>query len=242
MAVNEVPDRRAQERRFFALVAITFPLIVLAGFARTYYLKGFFDGEPVVARSLIHVHGIVMTAWVLLFVGQVSLVRSRNIRLHQRLGFAGIGLAILVVAVGFFTGIQAAKYGSATAPPDIPPLSFLVVPIGDILNFAILFGAAVYFRRRPDYHKRLMVLTVFNFLPPAIGRVWPPLTQAFGPLWFYGFPDVILIGLIVFDTWRNRKLHPALAVGAVLLIASHPIRLMLSGSDAWLRVAAWLTA
>ncbi len=115
MAVNESIDWRSADRRLFALVAILFPLIVLIGFARTYYLKFAVD-SPAVPSLLVHFHGIVMTAWVLFFVAQVWLIRSKRARVHMNLGTAGVALAVVVFVVGFFTAVAAAKYGTNSAP------------------------------------------------------------------------------------------------------------------------------
>src|SRR4051812_32265033 len=103
MAVNEPIDWRQSDRRMFAAVALLFPLIVLIGFARTYYLKAAF-GTPALPSPLVHVHGLLMTLWVVYFIAQVWLIRTKNARVHMRVGMFGIALASAMVLVGFFTG------------------------------------------------------------------------------------------------------------------------------------------
>jgi hypothetical protein len=240
MATNTSFDWRRSDRRLYALVAILFPLIVLIGFGRTYYLK-MLVGTPPLPSILVHVHGIVMTAWVLFFIAQVWLIRTKRAKVHMKMGLLGVGLAILLVFVGFFTGAAAAKYGSPSIPPQMSPLAFFVVPVFDLLIFVGLFGAVIYYRRNPANHKRLMLLTVLNFLPPAIGRIPLSFIASAGPLFFFGIPTVIAIVLITYDTWRNRKLNPAFLIGAVVLIASYPTRIVLSGTGAWLAFASWVT-
>jgi hypothetical protein len=237
---NEMYDWRQSDRRLFAAVALLFPLIVFIGFARTCYLKAAF-GSPPVPSLLVHVHGLVMTAWVFYFVAQVWLIRSNRARVHMRAGMLGIALAIVVLVVGFFTA-AAAAFGSASAPPDIPPLSFMIVPMTDLVMFAGLFGAAIYYRKRPAHHKRLMLLTVINFIPPAIARIPIESLQAAGPLFFFGVPAAMILGLLVYDTWRNRKLNRVFLIGSIALIASYPIRLMLMGTSAWTSFATWITS
>jgi len=240
MAINDATDRRAFERRFFLAVAILFPITVLIGFAPTYYLKGFFPSPPV-ARTIIHVHGLLMTLWVVLFIAQVFFIRTKRIKTHQLLGFATIALGIGIIFAGWYAAIAAAKYGSASAPAGVAPLEFLIVPFFDVIIFGILFAGAVYYRRNAPNHKRLMLLTVMNFLPPAIARFPFELTNTYGPLWFYGVPDVLTIIFVVVDTWRNKKLNKVFLAGSILLIASHWLRLPLSSSAAWLSFATWLT-
>jgi hypothetical protein len=239
MATNETFDWRQSDRRLFAAIALLFPVIILIGFARTYYLKAAF-GTPPVPSLLVHVHGLVMTAWVFYFVAQVWLIRSKRARVHMRAGMLGIALAVVVLVVGFFTAAGAA-FGSASAPPDIPPLSFMLVPMTDLLMFVLLFGGAIYYRKRPAHHKRLMLLTVINFLPPAIARIPIESLQAFGPLFFFGVPAVLIIGLLIYDSWRNRKLDRVFLVGSILLIASYPLRLIMMGTNAWMSFASWIT-
>lgn len=79
-----------------------------------------------------------MTVWVGLFVTQVALVSATRIRLHQRLGYGAMGLAVLIIATGLPTALRAAKYRSASTPRGIPPLSFLIVPMFDLVVFTLL--------------------------------------------------------------------------------------------------------
>jgi len=240
MATNDPLDLRLSERRLFAAVAFVFVLIMIVGFARTYYLK-FAFGTPPLPGLLVHAHGLLMTAWIVFFIAQVWLIRSKRHAVHMRNGMIGIALGTAIFFVGFFTAVAAAKNGSNSTPPGIPPLAFLVVPIFDILLFALFFGAAIYYRKHPANHKRLLLLTVLNFLPPGIGRFpFEPFISG-GPLMFFGIPAGLAIGLLIYDTWRNKKLNKVFLVGSIILIASYPLRIMLSTTDAWMRFAAWLT-
>lgn len=236
MATNPSIHRSVKDRRLYTWVAVFIPIIVLAGFARTYYLKGLF-GTPALPGLLVHLHGLVMTSWVVLFVAQVWLVAARRTRLHQRLGVLGAILAGLVLLVGILTAINAAARGSSPGPP---PLQFLVVPLGDMLVFAILIGTALHFRRRMEIHKRLMLLAAVNLLTPAIARIPLQFIEMGGPLVFFGLTDLCVLACVVFDTVKHRRLHPVFVWGTLLIVASQPLRLMLAGTDAWIRFATWL--
>ena len=167
---DSVLPRRNIDHRFFITASILVVAAILIGFGPTFYLKPFFESPPV-ARTVIYLHGFVMAAWVLLFLVQVYFISAKKIKLHQRLGYIGVGLAVVVVVVGLIVAIAATKYGSATAPADISPLQFMIVPFTDMVVFAILFGAAVYYRKNSPNHKRLILLTMMNFLPPALARI-----------------------------------------------------------------------
>ena len=234
-ATSRVPTR-VNDRRLYILAAILFPLIVLAGFARTYYLKPFFH-TPDLPGRIVHLHGIIMTAWVLLFITQVSLVAKRRTKLHQRLGYIGGALSALVVIVGILTALYAAARGGSPGPPA---LQFLVIPLGDMFIFSVLIGLALYFRRNLPVHKRLMLLAAINLLPPAIARIPLSFITNGGPLAFFVLTDVCLLAAVAFDTFKHRRLHPVFLWGTIFLIALQPLRIFLAGTDVWVRFAAAL--
>lgn len=241
MAAERLFDWRRADRRLYLSIAIVFPLIILIGFGPTYYLKFAFNSPPI-TTNLVHLHGIVMTLWVVFFGTQVWLIRSKRHRVHMSLGMLGIALATLILVVGFFTAAAAAKFGSASTPPPIPGMAFMIVPMTDLIMFAGLFAAAIYYRTAPASHKRLMLLTVINFVPPALARIQIPQLQAAGPLFFFGLPTVAVIVLIALDTWRYGKLDRPFLIGGICLIASYPVRLAVMGTDTWLRFAEWVTS
>ncbi len=235
MSTEAAPQRRVVERRFYVAAAIGAILVVFAGFARTYYLKGVF-GAPAIPE-LVHVHGIVMTSWFLLFLVQVGLVATRRTNIHRKVGVGGTVLAALMVTVSVATAISAARRGVSPGPP---PLVFLVIPLGDLLVFSILVAAGISLRKKLATHKRLMLMASMGILTPAIARIPLEFIATGGPLVFFGLTDLVILAVVAIDTVRNRRLHPAFAWGALLVIASQPLRLMLGGTDVWMRFATWL--
>jgi hypothetical protein len=133
-------------------MAIAIAITVFAGFSRTYFLKAYY-GTPELSH-LLHLHGLVFTTWVLFFLAQTTLVAAGKTYLHRRMGVAGAVLAAIVVVLGTTTAILRVKGGSAPIP-GVSGLSFLAIPLFDMLVFAILVGSALYFRRRLEAHKRL---------------------------------------------------------------------------------------
>src|SRR4051812_24142213 len=91
------PRARA-ERPLYTAAALVGALVVLAGFAPSYYLNSFFGVADLTA--LKHVHGVVMTAWFVLFFVQARLAATGRIATHRQLGVAGIFVAMLVVTLG----------------------------------------------------------------------------------------------------------------------------------------------
>ena len=233
---NPAIIRRRRERWFYIGMSIALVITVFAGFAPTYYLRPYFNPAPLM--PLLHLHGFVFTSWLVLFVTQTTLVAAHRTDIHRRLGVAGGVIAVLMVLLGITTALVRAKQG-ATPLPGISPLSFLVVPLGDMFVFPILVGAGFYYRRRPDVHKRLMMLATISILAAAIARLPFAIMQA-GPPAFFGFTDVFVVACVLYDLVTLRRIHRATALAGLFIVASQPLRLMLGGTHAWLSFAAWL--
>ena len=238
MAVSAAAARTGRRtRRFYVGMAIAITITVFAGFSRSYFLKSWY-GTPELSR-LLHVHGLVFTTWVLFFLAQTTLVATGRTYLHRRMGIAGAVLAALVVIVGTTVAILRVKTGTSPIP-GVPPLAFLSIPFFDMVVFAILVGTALYFRRRLEAHKRLMTLSMITLLPAPIARLNFPMLPP-GPPTFFGLADLFIVVMLVYDLSTRRKVHPATIWGGLLIVASQPLRLMISGTPAWQAFASWLT-
>ena len=228
---------RRRSRRFYVGMAIAITVTVFAGFSRSYFLKAYY-GTPELSL-LLHVHGLVFTAWVLFFLAQTTLVAAGRTDIHRRMGVAGAVLAVLLLIVGTATAIVRVKGGSAPIP-GVPPLAFLAIPFFDMVVFAILVGAGLYFRRRSETHKRLMTLGTIALMSAPIARLPLDILKA-GPPAFFGLTDLFIVAMLVYDLAVRRRVHPATIWGGLLILASQPLRLMIAGTPAWLAFAGWLT-
>jgi len=237
MQATPAINRRRRERWFYISMAIAAVITVFAGFSRTYYLRPYFITAPLM--PLLHLHGLVFTSWLALFLIQTTLVAAHRTDIHRRLGILGGVIAGLMILIGPSTAVIRASQG-ATPVPGISPLSFLVVPLGDMFVFAILVGAGFYYRRRAAVHKRLMLLATISILAAAIARLPFAIMQA-GPPAFFGITDVFVVACLLYDLITLKRIHRATALAALLIVASQPLRLMLGGTHAWLAFAGWLT-
>ncbi len=239
MAINANLLPRQADRRLFLITTIGFPLLVLIGYFKSYYFSAFFDVKPV-ANALVHAHGIVMSLWVLYFVAQVALVRSKNIKLHMTLGLAGIALAALVVVVGMATAYDA-QLVRHSAPPGVDPHEFFILPAGDMLLFVVYFAAAIYYRKRPLEHKSLMLMTAINFLPAALFRI-PVVPESSAPLFAFGIPALLAIFSLVWLKLKHGRFNRVFAAAILLYLIALPIpfRMAFAQTAVWHQFVAAL--
>ncbi len=233
--------RNAYDRVFYSGMAILMTLTVFTGFARTYYLSSLFGTNATISggpfSTIVRLHAALFTTWVVLFLVQTSLVATHRVVVHRRLGFAVAILAAMMIVVGTATALNSARRGAA--PPGVDPLAFLAIPLGDMAVFASLIAAALALRRHKEAHKRLMLLAFTAILAAAVVRI--PGVLPLGPLWFFGLTFLpVLMLAATYDLITRRRVHPAYIWGGALLILSVPLRLAISTTQVWHRVAAML--
>src|ERR1043166_8495770 len=154
MATSPALAACLRDRRFYLFVALLTAALVFAGFARTFFLNGFFARLHL--PSLFIVHGVVFSSWLVVLVTQTALVSARQIRIHQKLGYASIVIVVAMLVLGWIMSVQAAQRGF-TPPGGPPPLAFLSFQLFGLFAFIGLITAAYLLRNRPEKHKRLMI-------------------------------------------------------------------------------------
>jgi len=226
------------ERQFFATMALVIAAATFVGFAPSYYLAPMFGTKPL--SVLLHVHGAVFTAWILLFVAQTGLIAAGRADIHRIVGPVVIALALAMVPLGIATAIVTKQVAAAHhLPPQGPPLVF---PLGAILTFAVLVGAGFAMRKRSAWHKRLMLLGTVAILTTPLARITRfthiGLSPPFGGMIL---TDVLLAALVIYDLKARGKLHPATIWGGGFFLATQALRIALNSAPAWQAFAKSLT-
>lgn len=206
------------ERRLLTTSAMAIMALCFAGFARSYYLRAWL-GQRTLA-PILQLHGLIMTAWIGLLLAQIFLVAKKRVELHRKLGVFGALLAALIVGLGTFIVVRDIGRQSPDAAAASFWASFAAFDGVNLILFAGFVCVAVLMRRRSDAHKRLMLMATLALLPPALGRIAihfvpddrEPITKL-----------ALLAGCVVFvvliDSLKLRRLHPAFGWGIALLLA-----------------------
>jgi hypothetical protein len=200
---------------FFTVMSLVLLAVVIAGFARTFYLRELFDVPPIPPH--VYVHGVVLTAWFVWFVLQSSLVTAARVDLHRRLGIAGAALGLAVIVVSVMTVMEMGPRLRFLLHRGIlePEVLAKIVwgDVGSISSFAALLTLGLAFRRQPGIHKRLMFLASVSLVGPAAGRIagWP---LNLSPVLLAAATFLLLLAsLLVYDMANNRRMHPATLAG-----------------------------
>ena len=222
---------------FFAL----FSAAMLLAFWPSYFSR--LASQPSIHT---HAHGLTMTLWVTLLVGQAWLIRSGHRATHRKLGFASYGLApSLVIAALSFMHYQLRNV------PALDPvvLYFMSLVVNALVAFVLLYGLAMWYRREPAIHARLMIATLFPLFTPVtdrlIGRYVPavvPLVPRIGgspvvPTAGFLMADVMLIALSVWDWHTNQRRVFPIALG--VLVAYHVSVLTFYQFGFWRAFGEW---
>ena len=217
--------RRRADHLYFGVVSVLMATGVAIGFARTYSARV----AAGTTTPLIHVHGAVFAAWMLLFVAQSALVASGRTRLHRQVGVAGVFFASLMLVVGAVTGVIAARHGyGGPFSPGLNPLSFLLLaPLRDMLVFGSLTGAAIVLRRDVESHKRLMVMATLGGLSPA-GFV-----RIAGETVGVSLILALLLAGPAYDWLTQRRVYGAYVWGIAVTILSSVVFSKLAETGAW---------
>ena len=231
------PERPSLRLRFFFVVmACAVIVAVFTGFAPTFYLRGSFTQTRPMS-VLLHVHGIVFSAWVSLFLVQTFLIARGSRRLHQRLGWLGAGIAGAMVILVTAAVIEELRRVNGFPPP---PLA-LALSAFDIIVFAMLVGAALYFRKRSDWHKRLMLSAtivllgapMFRAVVHLIGRGDMAKVSIVGTL----LVDAFFLPCFAYDLLTRRRIHPAYLVAVPLIVLDQVVQSMVVSWTPWINFA-----
>ena len=223
---------------FYRQIAIALSLFVIIGFSRTYYLRFLIDLPPL--DTLMHLHSVVFSAWLLVFIAQTRLVAAQRVDLHMKLGIAALALAVAIVVIGFATTAVKATI-PRVHPSGLTPTQFSIVGNMSLALFAAFLALGFAFRRRAAFHKRFMVLATIAVLTPAASRIVTQL--GLREHWTYLVPVVpaLFVAVCLAYDWRKQRMvHPVYAIGGAAIIASWPLRLVIGRSEWYQPVGEWI--
>jgi len=212
------------------LCAAFIVLLVFAGFSRTYFLQTLFRVPA--PSSFLRIHGAVMSGWILIYFIQTMLVSVNRVRSHRKFGMFGAGYAVLVVAFGTTaTFLSARREVRGHTDAVFSFLNVFGLELAQMFLFAAFVVAAIWLRNRPDHHKRFMLLATLCMLPNAIVRLFLRFFDT--NLDFLSIWATLVVVIVLIDSLRNRRLHPAFGIGVTIALTTMYVAQFASRTQAW---------
>jgi len=254
MATIARPSARPLVSKFYITMAAIFVAIAFGGFAGTYWLQlpyGTFTGSP-----MLHLHGLLFSLWTLFFLSQALLVANGRLRNHKAWGLFGISLATAMLFTGLAVTVQGLDARLVAGYGD-PARAFAIVPVTSVLMFAGFVTAALLNLRRPEWHKRLMLVATTALMQAAVARFvflavtggGPGARPGIGPpqpieiTIKAGILVALLIVAAMVHDWRSHgRVHPAYWWGLGVTATVQAMRPVVGYTEAWYRVADFLVA
>jgi hypothetical protein len=240
-AADGIRQRNAIGRWYYPSMAVMMIAVAIAGFA-----PSIVDPSRRLAplTPLVAVHGILGFLFLLLFLLQTTLIATRHAALHRRMGIVAVVLLMVLVPVSYMVTVQMVRRGfdlsgDQLTRSDPDALFGSIFNFLGVIEFTLLAGTALAYRRRKEIHKRLMLFA-------NISLMGPPITHGLG---HFGLltPFTVLVGLAMFflsavvgDYLSARRVHPLTASLAVILFLFQPLQAVVGATAAWHHFAAWL--
>jgi hypothetical protein len=232
----ESPLASAIDRWIYVFMAGAFIAITLAGFVPDSLTKAaaVAAGQRPPFPFILHLHAMLMGAFLLLLLAQTVLAATGRQAHHQRLGIASVVLVPALVVVGFLlvpTMYQLFQGAAQSAPPEAQMVlrqglrafdNIILMQIRVGILFPLFIAIALMARKTDSgLHKRMMFLATALALPAAFNRIeWLPQTYPGSPLSAHLYILLAVSPMILWDLVRSRRLHKAYVIWLSVLVPS----------------------
>ena len=229
--------RKFLGRFFYSGMSLLVAAVVIFGFSHTIGANLFHPDRPL--PLILYIHVIVFSFWVVLIITQSALVRASMVTLHRRLGIFGAILGGILPFLGITTALVMQHWRSHLDGASNAALS---LPFNDMLMFSIAFGLAIYWRRRPEFHRRLMLIATCCLTGAAFARFLESMVPHNA---FYACVDLLVLLGVLRELLITRRAHAVYRYGMPCMIAGQVIAqyLMLAAPSPWLvithRIVLW---
>jgi len=188
---------------------------IFFGFSFTIYPDVLARARP----AILYLHVITAIGWLLLLVAQVMLVRRGQVARHRKIGVYGMWLGAVASVSSFATALILRHESVIRHGPNdrmIERIAFLSVPLEGFVIFTVALALAAYWRKRPAFHRRAIMLAALSLMGAGLARL--PIPDAYGP-WVGHLPDFVLLVVCAQDYWTTRRVHPVYLVGFPVFVA-----------------------
>jgi hypothetical protein len=218
-AIRTTSGNCVLQNYFYFLMSLLISGIVVYGFSHT--IKENLIHPAVPRPFLLYVDATVFSGWLVFFILQSALVRTRNVRAHRSIGWFGLGMGALMPVLGIATAVTMGRFDTVQLHQNDAELT-LIIPLFDMAVFATSFGLAMYWRTKPEFHRRLILIACCALSAAAFGR-FP--SRILPPVMFYSGVDLLILLAVARDLIVSRSIHrvyryalPAIIAGQLVVM------------------------
>jgi hypothetical protein len=236
----------APSTRVFVRFAYACAAVAVIGFAPSYWiplLTGRSELPPI-----LHLHALAFYSWLALFIAQTRFAAARQLTRHREFGVLGVSIATAMCFIGIAAAVNSLRGAIAAGHGDVAR-AFSIEQIRGLALFAVMFTVALLNVRRPDVHKRLLLIATVGLLQAAVGRVVilfitgaaaninatpPPVAVTILP-GLIG--NLLIVAAMLHDRKHLGRVHRTYWVWGAVLLAVQVLRAPLSTTSAWIAIA-----
>lgn len=147
------------------------------------------------------------------------------------------GVAITIIPVGLYAVEKELKLGLGETA-----VSGIVGNGTSALLFISLVLGGLYYRNKPEVHKRLLLLSTIVILWPAWFRFrhyFPSIERP--DIWFaVVLADSLIVISFIWDKMSIGRIHPTLLIIGLAIIIEHSLEVIMFDSELWRMIAHYM--
>lgn len=188
--------------------------------------------------SIIHIHGALLMAWLVLLVVQPLLIATGRASLHRAIGKISYVLGPLIIIMLFLVG-RGGFLRALGEEQEKELYATMVLDVRGFLSFAFFWALAMINRKDSGSHMRYMIATGILAIGPGVGRgLMTQLGVSFHNA--LTITDIVEIAIpaicLGYDIYKKKNYKPWLTILFVMVIGA--FLWQVKYSEAWQTFAA----
>jgi hypothetical protein len=163
-------DNQNRSSRTYIQIALWFLVLyglIHLGFYRTYFIH--FPGfKPF--QWMHHVHGFLMSTWILMLIIQPLLIGLGKRSMHHRIGKLSYIVAPLIILSMFLITRMSYQKGIVSGSPR-EAIANQALSLGQWCTFTCFYILAMVYRKQPERHMRYIIGTGLLMILPGLNRL-----------------------------------------------------------------------
>jgi hypothetical protein len=241
---SAAPQPRVQpDRWFYSVAAFVLLFLVFAGFQHFFREGKGFDGNkvPPAVLSVVLVHGLSLTLWVILFFVQSLLIGTKNKAVHMKLGWGAAAVGALIAVSGPIMAVVSVRLRGSFPIYGMTYPQFMLPMLSEMLAFAVFVILGLSYRvKNLQAHRAMMLLATLAVISGATARIELVAKLLGETTWWglFGGPFILGAAFLLVRSLLLRRLDRPFAQGYAAFVVYFVAISYAAHSATWGRIAA----